>query len=64
MYVGNLRSKLPTKTFPSVIQSVTTDENFSIRNSVRNYQREISVGSYRFNYGWKSFRIKNKKAGR
>jgi len=27
MYVGNLRSKLPTKTFPSVIQLVTTDEN-------------------------------------
>ena len=26
--VGNLRSKLPIDTFPSVIQSVTTDENF------------------------------------
>ena len=28
MSVGNLRSKLPTATFPSVLQSVTTDENF------------------------------------
>jgi ribosomal protein L18E len=25
MYVSNLRSKLPTNTFPFVIQSVTTD---------------------------------------
>jgi len=52
--VGNLRSELPTDTFPSVIQSITTDGNFSVRNS---------VGSYQWNYGQKSFRIK-KKAGR
>jgi len=32
--VGNLRSKLPTDTFPSVIQSVTTNGNFSVCNSV------------------------------
>jgi hypothetical protein len=61
--VGNLRSKLPTDTFPSVIQSVTTDEIFSVCNSVGNYRRKVSVGSYRLNYGRKSFRIK-KKAGR
>jgi hypothetical protein len=60
MSVGNLRSKLPTDTFPSVIQSVTTDGPFSIRNSVGNYQLKISVGSYRLNYGWKSFQIKKK----
>ena len=58
--VGNLRSKLPTDTFPSVLQSVTTDENFSVRNSVGNYRRKVSVGSCRLNYGWKSFRIKKK----
>jgi hypothetical protein len=28
MSVGNLRSKLPTTTFPSVLQSVTTNGNF------------------------------------
>ena len=26
IFVGNLRSKLPTKLFPSVIQSVTTEK--------------------------------------
>jgi len=62
--VGNLRSKLPTDTFPSVIQSVTTDGPFSVRTSVGNYRRKISVGSYRLNYGRKSFRIKKKKVGR
>ena len=60
IYVGNLRSKLPTDTFPSVIQSVTTDGPFSICNSIGNYQRKISVDSYRLNYGRKSFRIKKK----
>jgi len=30
--------------FPSVIQSVKTDENFSIRNSVGKYRRKFSVG--------------------
>jgi len=60
---GNLRSELPTDTSPSVIQSVTTDENFSVRNSVGRYQRKYSVGFYRRHYGRKSFRIK-KKAGR
>jgi hypothetical protein len=34
--VGNLRLKLPTDTFPSVIQLVTTDGPFSVRNSVGN----------------------------
>jgi len=58
--VGNLRSKLPTDTFPSVIQSVTTDGPFSVRNSVGNYRRKFFVGSYRLNYGRKSFRIKKK----
>jgi hypothetical protein len=43
--------------FPSVIQSVKTDENFSVRNSVGKYRRKISVGIYRLNYGRKSFRI-------
>jgi hypothetical protein len=61
--IGNLRSELPTDTFPSVIQSVTTDGKFSVRNSVGNYRRKYSVGSYRLNYKRKSFRIK-KKAGR
>ena len=59
--VGNLRSKLPTETFPSVIQSVTTDGLFSVCNSVGNYRRKFSIGSYRLNYGRKSFRIKNKR---
>jgi hypothetical protein len=63
IYVGNLRSKLPTETFPSIIQSVTTDGPFSVCNSVGNYRRKLSVGTYRQNYGRKSFRIK-KKAGR
>ena len=63
MSVGNLRLKLPTDTFPFVLQSVTTDGPFSVRNSVGNYRRKIFVGSYRLNYGWKSFRIK-KRAGR
>jgi hypothetical protein len=36
IYVGNLRSKLLTDTFPSVIQSVNTDGQFSVRNSVGN----------------------------
>jgi hypothetical protein len=58
--VGNLRSELPTETFPSVIQSVTTDGNFSVRISVGNYQQKYSVGSYRLNYERKSFRIKKK----
>jgi len=58
--VDNLRSKLPTDTFPSVIQSVTTDGPFSVHNSVSNYRRKFSVGSYRLNYGRKSFRIKKK----
>jgi len=43
--------------FPSVIQSVETDENFSVRNSVGKYRRKISVGIYRLNYRQKSFRI-------
>jgi hypothetical protein len=55
-----LRSKLPTNTFPSVIQSVTIDGLFSVRNSVGNYRQKISVGSYRLNYERKSFRIKKK----
>ena len=59
--VGNLRSKLPTDTFPSVIQSVTTDGPFSVRNSVGNYRRQFSVGSYRRNYERKSFWIKKKR---
>ena len=63
MSVGNLRSKLLTDTFPSVIQSVTTDGPFSVRNSIGNYRRKFSVGSYRLKYGLKSFRIK-KKTGR
>ena len=58
--IGNLRSKLPTETFPSVIQSVTTDKNFSVRNSVGNYRRKLSIGSFRLNYGRKSFWIKKK----
>jgi hypothetical protein len=49
--VGNLRSKLPTDTFPSVSQSVPTDGPFSVRNS---------VGSYRLTYERKSFWIKKK----
>ena len=55
-----MRSKLPTNTFPSVIQSVTIDGLFSVRNSVGNYRQKISVGSYRLNYERKSFRIKKK----
>jgi len=35
--VGNLRSKLPTETFSSVIQLVTTDGPVSVCNSVGNY---------------------------
>jgi len=58
--VSNLRSELPMDTFPSVLQSVTTDENFSVRNSVGNYRQKYSVGSYRLNYERKSFRIKKK----
>jgi hypothetical protein len=49
--------------FPSVIQSIKTDANFSFCNSVGTYRRKISVGIYRLNYGRKSFRIL-KKAGR
>ena len=30
--------------FPSVIQSVKTDENFSVRNSVGKYRRKFFVG--------------------
>ena len=52
MSVGNLRSKLLTNTFPSVLQSVTTNRIFSVRNSVSNY---------RLNYGRKSFWIKKKR---
>jgi hypothetical protein len=59
--VGNLRSKLPTDTFPSVIQSLTTDGPFSVRNSVGNYRRKISVGIYRLNFERKSFWIKKKR---
>jgi hypothetical protein len=59
--VSNLRSKLPAETFTSVIQSVTIDGPFSVRNSVGNYRRKISVGTYRQNYGQKSFRIKKKR---
>jgi hypothetical protein len=58
--VGNLRSKLPTDTFPSVLQSGTTDGIFFVRNSVGNYRQKFSVGSCRLNYGRKSFRIKKK----
>jgi hypothetical protein len=47
--------------FPSVIQSVKTDENFSVRNSVGKYRRKFSVGIYRLNYGRKSFRILKKR---
>jgi len=46
--------------FPSVIQSVKTDENFSVRNSVGKYRRKFSVGIYRLNYERKSFWIKKK----
>ena len=48
-------------TFSSVIQSQTTDGNFSVRNSVGNSRQKIFVGSYRLNYGRKSFRIKKKR---
>jgi len=58
--VSNLRSKLSTDTFPFVIQSVTTDGLFSVRNSVGNYRQKFSVGSYWLNYGQKSFWIKKK----
>ena len=61
MSVGNLRSKLPTDNFSSVIQSVTIDGNFSVRNSIGNYQRKISVCSYRLNYRRKSFWILKKR---
>jgi hypothetical protein len=60
MSVCNLRSKLPTKNFLSVIQSVTTNKNFSFRNAVGNYRRKIFVGSYRLNYVRTSFRIEKK----
>ena len=60
MSVGNLRSKLSTDTFSSVIQSVTTDGNFFVRTSVGNYRQKLSVGSYRLKYGRKSFWIKKK----
>ena len=60
MFVGNLRSKLLTDTFPSILQSVTTNGIFSVRNSVSNYRQKVSVGSYRLNYGRKSFWIKKK----
>jgi hypothetical protein len=63
MSVGNLRLKLPTDTFLSVIQSITTGGQFSVRNSVGNYQQKISGGSYQLNYGRKIFELK-KKAGR
>ena len=59
--VGNLSSKLPTDTFPSVSQSVTTDGPFSVRNSVGNYRRNIFVGTYRLNYGRKMVQIKKKR---
>jgi hypothetical protein len=49
--------------FSSVIQSVKTDEKFSVCNSVGKYRRKISVGIYRLNYGRKSFWIL-KKVGR
>jgi len=58
MFVGNLRSKLPADTFLSVIQSITTDGIFFVRNSVSNYRRKVFIGSYRLNYKRKSFRIK------
>jgi hypothetical protein len=61
MSVGNLRLKLPTDTFPSVLQSVTTDGIFFIRNSVSNYRQKLFLGSYRLNYGRKSFWIKKKR---
>jgi len=61
MFVSNLRSKLPTDTFLSVIQSVTTDGIFSVRNSVGNYRRKVFIGSYRLNYGQKSFRNKKRR---
>jgi len=38
MSVSNLRLKLPTDTIPSVLQSVTIDGHFSVRNSVGHYQ--------------------------
>ena len=60
MSIGNLRSKLPMENFPSVIQSVTTNRNFSVWNAVGNYRRKISVGSYRMNYGRTSFQIEKK----
>ena len=47
-------------TFPFVIQSITTDGLFFVRNSVGNYRQKISVGSYQLNFGRKSFRIKKK----
>jgi len=44
MSVGNLRSKLPTNTFPSVIQSVTTADHFpSIIQSVTTNKNFPSV---------------------
>jgi hypothetical protein len=52
--------KLPTDTFLSVIQSVTTNESFFVRNSVGNYRQNFFVGSYRLNYGRKMVRIKKK----
>ena len=36
--------KITDGNFPSVIQSVKTDENFSVRNSVGQYRRKFSVG--------------------
>jgi len=61
MSIGNLRSELPTDTIPSVLQSVTTDGHFSVRNSVGHYQQKFSISSYRLNYGRKSFRHKKKR---
>jgi len=47
--------------FPSVIQSVKTDENFSVRNSVGKYRRKFSVGIYRLNYGRKVSEFKKRR---
>jgi len=48
IFVGNLRLKLPTETFPSIIQSVTTDEPFFIRNSVFRIKKKGRSLMWRF----------------
>jgi hypothetical protein len=44
--VGNLRSELPTDTFPSVIQSVTTDGKVSELKKRRVADVEVLAGHF------------------